>query len=195
MARKSMLGLAIAVCACLLSRFTAASEEQRPVVSQQEAQTSGVAPPVGPQVAIEVHGHWTIEVRNPNVTLAERRKVENAYVGGNFLPRLLGRSVGVVAWAVGFGGAGTALSISEGGGLSPPTVPTSGPNSGKLVLSGSLTNLFSSAGTSASLSTMTTNIVPCAACSAITFTQANLSPAVTLGAGQLLTVTVVISFS
>ncbi len=56
-----------------------------------------------PQEGIKVHGHWTIEVRNPDGTLAEHREFENAlysWSGNNFLTSVLGRVVSVGGWEV-----------------------------------------------------------------------------------------------
>ena len=50
-----------------------------------------VSPPGGPHEGIQVHGHWTIEVRNSDGTLAEKREFENAYAGNTFLAGMLAR--------------------------------------------------------------------------------------------------------
>lgn len=43
----------------------------------------------GPSQGIVVHGDWTIEVRDPDGALAQRSEFENAFVGDEFLARLL----------------------------------------------------------------------------------------------------------
>src|SRR5262245_56145523 len=175
MVKRCMLALAVAVLACLPSRLTGASGVETPVAPEQEARPSEVAPAPGPQVGIEAHGHWTIEIRNPNGTLAERREFENAYVGGDFLPRRLGRSQVVGLYSISFRG-GSPLStfffITEASGnLLPPAVPATGPNLAKLVLSGGITYT----GNPISISDVTTSISP-----NTTFTEATLNPVVAL---------------
>jgi hypothetical protein len=55
-----------------------------------------------PAEGIEVHGHWTIEVRNPDGTLAERREFDNWLhsAGGQALAAILGRQASVGGWAI-----------------------------------------------------------------------------------------------
>jgi hypothetical protein len=43
--------------------------------------TSAAKPQGGPQEGIKVHGHWVIEVRNPDGTLSTRREFENGLSG------------------------------------------------------------------------------------------------------------------
>jgi hypothetical protein len=65
----------------------------------------------GPQEGIKVHGHWIIEVRNPDGSLAERREFDNALTqsGRNLLLSYLGRFWSVGGWAIVLG-SGTANS-------------------------------------------------------------------------------------
>ena len=51
---------------------------------------------------IKVHGHWTIEVRNPDGTLAERREFDNILgpTGAETLVNLLGRRNSVGGWHI-----------------------------------------------------------------------------------------------
>src|SRR5215469_7481393 len=37
----------------------------------------------GPSVGIKVHGHWTIDVRNPDGTLVTHREFENSLIPGS----------------------------------------------------------------------------------------------------------------
>ena len=50
----------------------------------------------GHHEGIKVHGHWAIEVRNPDGSVSEKREFENALGsnGASFLARLLGREEG-----------------------------------------------------------------------------------------------------
>ena len=57
----------------------------------------------GRQEGIKVHGHWTIEVRNPDGTVVTHREFENALISGDgnaFLAQILGRQNTVGAWQV-----------------------------------------------------------------------------------------------
>jgi hypothetical protein len=71
-----------------------------------EGATAGEAAPgqAGDQVeGIKVHGHWTIEVRDPDGSLVERREFDNALAstGGNMmLTSILGRDKTVGNWQV-----------------------------------------------------------------------------------------------
>ena len=49
---------------------------------------------------IKVNGDWTIEVRQPDGTLVERREFRNGLVGANVLSRLLGGNWVVGSWSV-----------------------------------------------------------------------------------------------
>ena len=60
------------------------------VVMAPLASAQTPAPGGGPSEGITVHGHWEIEVRNPDGTLALRREFENALTGG---AQLLGMSL------------------------------------------------------------------------------------------------------
>ena len=57
----------------------------------------------GQREAVKVHGHWTIDIRNPDGTLVSHREFENALqvnASANFLPNLLGRQLTVGKWDV-----------------------------------------------------------------------------------------------
>jgi hypothetical protein len=121
----------------------------------------------GQHEGIKVHGHWTIEVLNPDGTLVTHREFENSLADAPFslLPPILSRTLTVGFWAVlldGTGGgpcASAGCQVSEGGapnfsGYVPYNnlqVSTAGvpPNGNvlraQLVLSGTATALASSA--------------------------------------------------
>jgi hypothetical protein len=48
----------------------------------------------------QVHGHWVIEVRNPDGSLTARSESENAAVTPSVLPPILGRAVTQAAWSI-----------------------------------------------------------------------------------------------
>lgn len=54
----------------------------------------------GPKEGIKVHGHWTIEVRNPDGKLVTHREFENGLSSTAPLAALLGRTKTVGAWAI-----------------------------------------------------------------------------------------------
>ncbi|MDO8717109.1 MAG: hypothetical protein Q7J73_09955 [Dehalococcoidales bacterium] len=173
-----------------------------------------------PQEGIQVHGHWTIEVRNPDGTLAERREFENALgvEGDRLLSQVLGRTQSVGGWAILFngnafqiGGFASVGWILENGGLNAPTgpgyfptltidVPIAGTNADKLVLSGTATAQFD--GNIVTVLTRSNRRPNTEAPSstyggdgAVIFTHTTLATPINLLAGQQVLVTVVISFS
>jgi hypothetical protein len=51
--------------------------------------------------AIKVHGHWTIDVRNPDGTLGRHHEFENSLLGGDFvLAELLARNFSMQGWVI-----------------------------------------------------------------------------------------------
>jgi hypothetical protein len=67
------------------------------------AQEANHATPAGgPVERVKVHGHWTIEVRNPDGMLVTHREFENALQLGAFaLGPILGRTATAGGWVVG----------------------------------------------------------------------------------------------
>ena len=172
---------------------------------------------------IAVHGHWTIEVRDPDGGLVERREFDNALVmGGSTALALVaaGLQTSGVWWVdLDHGGAGgrpcaggtlpcRIIESAAGGGghvfsTLTVSVPNAGPDTGKLVLSGTATadndTLISFVQTTLSLcDPAAAPITDCVGGSGIgnyTFTQASVSPAVSIVSGQQILVTVIITFS
>jgi hypothetical protein len=70
------------------------------------AQEANQAKPAGgPREGIKVHGHWTIEVRNPDGKLVTHREFENSLGNGQFtLGPTLGRTATVGNWFVAVSG-------------------------------------------------------------------------------------------
>ena len=62
------------------------------------------------QEGIKVHGHWVIEVRNPDGSLVERRDVQNglAIAGGPLLAGLLTRGLSAGYWTIVLAGGPTS---------------------------------------------------------------------------------------
>jgi hypothetical protein len=111
----------------------------------------------GSHEGIKVHGHWTIEVRNPDGTLVTHREFENAYSPtSSFLSNVLARNNSVGLWEISLSGSPqpcfiissgpqpTACTIEEtiiNASYAPPYFPglTLSANAGTLVLSGNAT--------------------------------------------------------
>lgn len=63
-------------------------------------------PTGGQQEGIKVHGHWVIEVRNPDGSLVKRHEFENALVNSAVLPKILAHGGSFAQWAVQLIGVG-----------------------------------------------------------------------------------------
>lgn len=172
--------------------------------------------PGGQHEGIKVHGHWTIDVRNPNGQLVTHREFENSIDNPAAVPQFLGRRFSVGFWTISFSSSSCVpantycLVIFESGDSHATRVPgastnlsvaPSGPN-GSLVLTGSLVSTIT--GPLGVVSTAlgqcpatTPPSSPCQALNAYGVTGTYLTGAQSLSvtAGQLIAVTVVISFS
>jgi len=178
-----------------------------------------------PGEAIKVHGHWTIEVRNPDGTIAEVRDFENALLGGTgaeTLAKVLGRqySVGgltIQLYADAPGNCPFRLDGGQHGYIVESAYPSSetyffknlvlnvpaapDPNANKLVLSGTATAIR--AGNISQVDTAVKRLDPSSPPSGTypapgaghALTRTTLASMVNLSAGQQVAVTVVISFS
>ena len=195
----------------------ASAQPQTPVTNA--VASSGRTDHRGPSEGIKVHGHWTIEVHNPDGTVVSRREFENALesMGQTLLAAFLAR-----VWSP--GGWGIELSSPENGGhpcgnstttvichifestypggttlgvFRTLTVTRSGAGNGVLVLSGAAT-----AGRTGSVSRVNTGVQQCnflANCVGSSFpplavTATTIAP-ITVQTGQQIQVTVEISFS
>jgi len=174
----------------------------------------------GSAEGIKVHGHWTIEIRNPDGTLDSRREVENALVvsdigGSSLLAGLLANYYSDPIWTVSLYGPGTTGPCSHEGSPDPwPCVitearaPFSGTEYSKnlvldlpvvgmqrrpvgtLELSGSTTAVRDS-----TLATVYSQCYILARNHFGGFTAKSLTPAIEVRAGQVIQVKVVFSFS
>jgi hypothetical protein len=87
----------------------------------QSASSRETAPSHGRNEGIKVHGHWTIEVRNPDGTVATHREFENSLISGitggaTYLAQILGRQMTVGSWAIFlFDGNGNEIALDEPG--------------------------------------------------------------------------------
>jgi len=170
------------------------------------AQGSGPAPPAGgPHEGIKVHGRWTIEVRNPDGSLASRHEFDNSLMDGGsaFIAGLLGGFYSRVDyWEIWESGTHTTIPEYLGPGEAPigtltRVVPRNqfGDPSGTLELHATLR--YSQA---AQLSAMYANVRGCVdpACTthrAEQFSYHSLNPGISVAANHILQITVVYSFS
>ena len=177
-------------------------------VALTEAQSTDAAKASGgPREGIKVHGHWTIEIKNADGTLVKRHEFENALLplGAQILARLLARLDLAGPWAVRlespFGTANCryvdhdcALSenrwIDQFGTGDNGDLTVSVPNPGQLMLTG-----FFTSPNARSFTRVTTEVrIPSSGASH--FTQKDLSSTpISVQAGQIVQVTIVISFS
>jgi hypothetical protein len=86
-----------AVTAAKAQSNQAQSEESESSVAEEKS------PGDGRHEGIKVHGHWTIEVRNPDGTVVTHREFENSLgpSGGNSLAAALSRGGSVGFWKIG----------------------------------------------------------------------------------------------
>jgi len=159
----------------------------------------------GPHEGIKVHGHWVIDVRNPDGKLVKHHEFENSYYGSVFLPTLLARQRSVGFWEISLdnGAAGDSFLLTEPEDTRTPDTynfRTLNPPSGNLVLtiSGTFTAPISDTITQvttlvSSCSPNTAPATPCVVGSGFSyFTTASQS--VSFASGQIVQVTVNISF-
>jgi len=176
----------------------------------------------GPQEGIKLHGHWTIVIKNPDGSVASRNEFENAlYPGGGdyILAALLSRSASIGFWGVVLdgptgarpcvlSGAQAACEISETNGpqLTGPQIFTnlSIQRTGDLhgvVLSGSATSANGGqiASVESHLLYCDPSVVPSACwgfgASSREITSHTLTAPIAVQAGQIMQVTVTITFS
>ena len=187
--------------------------------SQPAARTADAGP--GPNEGIEVHGDWTIDIRNPDGSLASHHEFKNALADGgqSLVGMLTGGSAG--GWSI-YLGAGPMGGVSpcEGGtgGRAPScsVIPTNFTPSGNAqfatLTTTRSTSTFTLHGTATALvageiGRVSTSVATCLrsesgeSCAARVFGGANLftdkslSPVIPVAAGQIIQVTVVLSFS
>jgi hypothetical protein len=169
-----------------------------------------------PSEGITVHGQWTITVRNPDGTVAATHKFENSLLatGATLLVQVLARQKAVQYWQVrlinkdgcvcnragnrvdcGIIDSSLTPDVSTDFATLSVSAPSTGPNAGKLVLSGTAPAAFD--GQIKAVTTSVGNTCAPNSCSSTTwspFTAAFPAP-ISVQAGQTMDVTVVLSFS
>ena len=176
----------------------------------------------GRNVAVQIHGSWTIEVRDASGTTVSRTQFENALQpsGAFVLAKILSRTWSAGLWHVYlqgspgpclFGTAGQSCFVTEASDgrtqgyvfkTLTASAPTTGTNANKLVLSGTAT-----AQEDSDISSVATEQEPCRAAEAPStpcplgdvtdqhiFSYAGLPSAVQVVTGQQIIVTVVFTF-
>jgi hypothetical protein len=155
---------------------------------------------------VQVSGWWTIEVREPNGSVASHTEFENTLVSGSqgagLLSRLLARQSSPSYWQINIvipGETSTEFRTVN------VTTPTSGLDADKLVLSASGIPVLSPGFTTGNILAVATELrdvpfgAPASAGSPTfafpAFTQQTLSAPIPINIGQQVAVTVVISFA
>ncbi len=115
----------------LVSQAQAQNSAAKPAPVKRTAPAAQKSAPRGLNTAIKVHGHWVIDVKNPDGTVAQHREFENSLVtggaGDTILANVLTASVVPATWAVILPGACTNASD---GGPDCELIQASGPVSG-----------------------------------------------------------------
>jgi hypothetical protein len=75
------------------------SDPTSPATSDQQTVSSNS----GPNESIEVHGHWKIEIQNPDGSIEGSYEFENELIGNERLAEFLAREFSVGAWMIGAG--------------------------------------------------------------------------------------------
>jgi len=207
----------------LLGVVSTRAAEIQPADAKTQPVTAKAGAAAGPVEGLRVHGRWTIEVRNPDGTLVERRDFENALVipaGATHLANILGRARTVGGWRINTvgsaqicehpaGGSPTSCEIVEStdalvsnAAFPTLTVTVSGAVPAEMVLNGSLvaqlTGDISQVRTFNLYCANTTSPSACPAGSAAgagMVTSTSLGTPIAVTAGQQVQVRVVISFS
>lgn len=203
--------------ACALVAMAALSCGQAFAQSQTAAPAGGTSSGAA-QEGIKVHGDWTLTMRNPDGSVAARHEFKNAlalHLGGDkILAQLLSGTAVTGQWTIALftspvsacNANNAPCQITETASPNSAnsrdltrTVPTTGPDAGKLVLRGSVR-----IPADATISVVQTDLTSCgasvtpASCVSafgVGFTQRSLTTGVPVAQDQLVEVKVVISFS
>jgi len=202
--------LAVFAVMCLLvfaAGSPGAAVEQKPQGPQADEEKQSRR---GPQESIKVHGHWAIDVHNPDGSFVSRTEFENSLVQNDaspFLSQVLAHRASVGPWAILLANTvpgGTQPCIATILGLTAP-VPCvlSEPATLQVSVTGGAVQLTGNTTVTAAQNTtitlVSTQFIQCdASCPSGTagqFTSRSLSQPVSVAPGQIVQVTVTISFS
>ncbi len=193
-----------------IAQLTAVAQQKRKSTATTEDQK-----PPSPRESIHVHGQWTVAVRNPDGSIAATHRFENSLVpeGAALLVQVLSRQQTVQYWQVrlinkdgcvcsrnnnrvdcGIIDSALTPDVSSDYATLTVTAPTTGPNAGKLVLSGSAPAAFDGQVKAVNTSVGHTCVGNACGTNWNVFTVAFPAP-ISVQAGQTMDVTVVFSFS
>jgi hypothetical protein len=89
----------------------AVTQAATPKPAAAPAASAGRSAPKGEQEGIKVHGHWIVEVRNPDGKVASHTEFENSYlIGDEGLPVFLSRTRTLGEWGIVLGNSSPSLS-------------------------------------------------------------------------------------
>ena len=153
-----------------------------------------------PGDGIKVHGRWTIEVRNPNGSVAGRHEFNNALIfsGGQILARLLQGNSPRGLWMVHFGFPPSTPCPPANCRLQEPGIPFDSDGALSVAIVGNLDNEVKLTG---SLTAIANGVIDTVTVSQYlnpnitVFSQKALTTPIQVVAGQSIAVTVVYSFS
>lgn len=101
-----------------------------PAAPSAKARTEEHGANQGMNTGIKVHGHWVIEVKNPDGKLVTRREFENSLIPGQtFLANFLSRQQTVGAWSIWLSSSNSAKSACTVNGGGPILCEIDEPNS------------------------------------------------------------------
>jgi hypothetical protein len=205
-----VLGASLVLPVSAQAQFEAKTSASVATQSTQETNKTAEKPgaaatakkPGGLTEGLQVHGHWVIDVRNPDGGLAAHREFENEYEGQTFLAKIMSRQYSVGFWCVGVqGNGGRAYVIAEplGNGTDIVSQNLTVSGSAGLVLSGSYTaTVADNIGLAYTLQEPClptfSPTSPCSTNSFVQVTGTTFSP-VSTAQGQIVQVTVTITFS
>jgi hypothetical protein len=180
---------AVAIFALVATPTSAFPQEPTSAAAQEDVRGR-------PTDGIKVHGHWIVEVKNADGTLASRHEFENALVptGADLLTRLLAGTDSITDFLV-------EAFFTYPPDQQPPisllspvsrSVPTSGPFANLLVIQ---SGLIIAGNPNASLTRVGTRCIVASDGSFVPLTARDLANAIPVQADQLIQVTVVLSFS
>jgi hypothetical protein len=184
--------------------FTAAPKEANKAAEKPSVAAMGKNPG-GLTEGLQVHGHWVIDVRNPDGTLAVHREFENSLQGNNNLARTLTRQLSVGLYLIDL--VSTNQQVFE---IQEPleTRTNSDVVSKNLMVTGSAGLVLSGSFTAPSAATINfvstneescaANVAPITPCSNGVYnglTGTPLSPGISFVSGQIVQLTVTVTFS
>lgn len=195
------------------SRSASAAHPAKAAARQRTADQPQPADQGGSHEGIKIHGHWTIQIKDPDGTVVATRKFENRLTSTG--AQALSDSLSAGNWTISFGGQGT--TVVNGGYLCTPGACVIGESGSAIIQNGASSNLQITTGTgtitlsgsksvdsSGSVGFVNTFLGRCSPSITPTncdvdvnspFTAKTLSSPISVTAGQIVSVNVILSFS